>query len=161
MTARPHGPTDPSRRQVLCGLVVSLLAPGALATACGGGSGGTGTTTGAGSGTGGAATTTTTTGGSGGTGGTGGALAKLSAVPVGGGVIVNSPNGMVLLVQPTAGTVKGYDPTCTHQGFTVDPPQNDVITCVKGHGSQFNAADGSVLKGPATTPLRSVNVKIE
>jgi len=150
--------TDPSRRQVLCGLAIALLAPGALAAACGGNSSGSssgsGTTTG---GTGGGAATTT--GGSG--GGTSGALAKVSDVPVGGGIIVNSSNGLVLLVQPTAGTIKAYDPTCTHQGFTVDPPQGGVITCVKGHGSQFNASDGSVKTGPATIPLHTVNVKVD
>jgi len=156
--------TDPSRRQVLCGLAIALLAPGALAAACGGDSGGSGTgsgtTTGAaptGGTTGGAAPTGGTTGG-----GTSAALAKMSDVPVGGGIIVDGgPSGKVLLVQPTAGTVKGYDPTCTHQRFTVDPPKDGVINCVQGHGSQFDPADGSVRKGPAAAPLATVNVKVD
>ena len=156
MTAQANGCTDPSRRQVLCGLAVALLAPGALAAACGGAGG---TSSGSGATSGGATSAGATSAGSG--GGTGGALAKVSDVPVGGGVIVNGPNGLVLLVQPTAGTIKAYDPTCTHQGFTVDPPKDGVITCVKGHGSQFNASDGSVKTGPATIPLHTVNVKVD
>jgi cytochrome b6-f complex iron-sulfur subunit len=146
--------TDSSRRQLLCGLAVALLAPGALAAACGGDSGGT--STGAATTTGGAGGTTSAGGSSGGT-----ALAKLADVPVGGGVIVNGgPNGRLLLVQPTAGTVKGYDPSCTHQGTIVDPPQGGVMTCPK-HGSQFNAADGSVERGPAASPLATVDVRID
>ena len=154
-TQQATSPTEPSRRQVLCGLAVALLAPGALAAACGDGGGSSGgsaaTTTGAAGGAGSAASTTG--------GGTAGALAKLSDVPVGGGLIVDGPSGKVLLVQPTAGTVKAYDPTCPHQGFTVDPPQGGVITC-PNHGSQFNADDGGVKRGPAAGPLTTVNVKV-
>jgi len=149
--------TDPSRRQVLCGLAVALLAPGALAAACGGDPGTTATTTTGGAGgttTGGGATTTTG-------GGATGALAKLSDVPVGGGLIVDGPSGKVLLVQPAAGTVKGYDPTCPHQGFTVDPPKDGIITCVQGHGSQFDPNDGSVKRDPATSPLTRVEVTVQ
>jgi Rieske Fe-S protein len=151
--------TDPSRRHLLCGLAVALLAPGALAAACGGDSGGT--STGSGTTTGGAGGPTsagvTTTGESGG----GTALAQLADVPVGGGILVNGgPSGTVLLVQPTAGTVMGYDPRCTHQGTIVNPPQGGVMTC-PNHGSQFNAADGSVKKGPAASPLATVDVRID
>jgi cytochrome b6-f complex iron-sulfur subunit len=152
LTAKPL-PTDSSRRQVLCGLVVGLLAPGALAAACGDNgtqAGGTTTTTPN-------AAATTTSGG----GGSGGAeLAKLSAVPVGGGILVNRSQGKVLIVQPSAGTVKAYDPTCTHQGTTVNPPQGNVITC-PNHGSQYNATDGSVKRGPAPLPLKEIPVRVQ
>lgn len=155
MTAKPL-PTDSSRRQVLCGLFVGLLAPGALAAACGGDGNQAGdyqandTTTTAQGGT--------TTGGGSGSGGA--ELAKVSAVPVGGGVLVNGPQGQVLIVQPSAGTIKAYDPTCRHQGTTVDPPQGNVITC-PNHGSQYNAADGSVKRGPTTLPLKVVSVRVQ
>jgi len=158
LTANPL-PTDPSRRQVLCGLVVALLAPGALAAACSeSGSSGSSTTTapprtaGGGSGSG----STTSAGG----GSSAQALAQLADVPVGGGTLVDSPAGKVLIVQPTAGTVKAYNPTCTHQGTTVDPPQNNTITC-PNHGSQFSAADGSVTRGPAAAPLNEIAVRLE
>lgn len=157
-TQQASTPTDPSRRQVLCGLAVALLAPGALVAACGGDSGTTSsgsaaTTSGA---AGGAAGATTGPGGGGGPA----ALAKLSNIPVGGGVLVDGPSGKLLLVQPTAGTVKAFDARCTHQATVVDAPQGGVISC-SAHGSQFNAADGSVKTGPATAPLATVNVRVD
>ena len=158
MTPKPQS-TDPSRRQVLCGLAIALIAPGALA-ACGDGGGSAGS----------AGSTTTagpppTTGGAGSTGSSGGsaggsALAKLSDVPVGGGTLVDSPSGKVLVVQPTAGTVKAYNPTCPHQGTTVNAPQDNVITC-PNHGSQFDASDGSVKTGPAASPLAEIPVRVQ
>jgi len=155
LTAKPL-PTDSSRRQVLCGLVVGLLAPGALAAACGdNGNQAVSTPTTAPRTTAPAATTT-----GGGSGSGGAELAKLSAVPVGGGVLVNGPKGKVLIVQPSAGTVKAYDPTCTHQGTTVNPPQSNVITC-PNHGSQYNATDGSVKRGPAPLPLTAIPVRVQ
>ena len=147
MTAKPL-PTDSSRRQVLCGLAIALLAPGAALAACGDDGGQAGGTTTA---------PRTTTGGS---GPAGTQLAQLSAVPVGGGTLVDSPQGKVLVVQPSAGKVKAYDPTCTHQGTTVNPPQSGVITC-PNHGSQFNASDGSVKGGPAARPLTEIPVRVE
>ena len=157
MTVKPT-PTDPSRRQVLCGLMVALLAPGAL-TACSDSesSGGSTATS--------AAPPRTTAGGGGGAtsapgGGSAQALAQLADVPVGGGTLVDSAGGQVLIVQPTAGTVKAYDPRCTHQGTTVDTPRDNTITC-PNHGSQFDATNGSVTKGPATMPLAEIPVKLE
>lgn len=153
MTEHTTTSTDPSRRQVLCGLAVALLAPGALVSACGDDSGGTtaGTTTGAGS---------TSASGDGGGGAPTGTLAALSDVPVGGGLLVSSGPTQVLLVRLSETEVKGYDPRCTHQRVVVDPPRNGVISC-SGHGSQFQAADASVLKGPATSPLKAIPVKID
>jgi cytochrome b6-f complex iron-sulfur subunit len=150
------------RREVLCGLVVALLAPGALAAACGdsgsssgGGNGGSGGTANGG-GSGGA----TSGGGSGGAAGT--VLAALSDVPDGSGLVVNGKgprNGPVLIVR-TGSDVKAYDARCTHQGTTVRPPVNGVITCPQ-HGSQFDAATGAVKRVPAKTPLVSLAVKVD
>lgn len=159
MTAKTRA-TDPSRRQVLCGLVVALLAPGALAAACSESESGAGatTTTAPPRTTGGGGSTATTSAPGGGSSAQ--ALAQLPDVPVGSGTLVDSPGGRVLIVQPTAGTVKAYDPTCTHQGTTVDPPKNNVITC-PNHGSQFDANDGSVETGPAAAPLKEIPVRLE
>jgi nitrite reductase/ring-hydroxylating ferredoxin subunit len=148
LTSQPEA----TRRQVLCGLAIALLAPAGLA-ACGDGGG---SNTGSGS-TGGAATSAPGSG----SGGASGALAKVSDIPVGGGKIVPSAKGQVLLTQPSAGTIKAYNPTCTHQGFTVDPPINGTITCTQGHGSQFNAVDGSIKRGPAAGPLHAIDVKVD
>jgi cytochrome b6-f complex iron-sulfur subunit len=150
-------PTDTSRRQVLCGLFVGLLAPGAL-VACGdaseSGSQAGGSTTTA------PRTATPTTGATGSAPAAAPELAKLSAIPVGGGALVDTAQGKVLLVQPSAGTVKAYDPTCTHQGTIVNPPKGGVMTC-PNHGSQFNATDGSVKTGPAASPLTEIPVRVE
>ncbi|NUT48970.1 MAG: Rieske (2Fe-2S) protein [Saccharothrix sp.] len=138
-----------SRRSVLCGVLVALAVPGGLA-ACSSGS-------------------TPTTGTTGGTAPTGGGstptgpaiIAALADVPDGGGHIAGNPStsGPLVLVR-TGDTVKAYDARCPHQGTAVAPPENGVITC-PNHGSQFNAADGAVTKGPATTGLTEVPVKVE
>jgi cytochrome b6-f complex iron-sulfur subunit len=141
LTSQP----EPNRRQVLCGLAIALLAPAGLA-ACGSGSGSSSS----------GGTVPATGGGS----GSNGVLAKVSDIPVGGGKIVSSARGKVLLTQPTAGTIKAYNPTCTHQAFTVDPPVNGTIICTQGHGSQFSADDGSVKQGPAASPLQTMNIKV-
>lgn len=148
--ARP----DRSRRQVLCGLALALVAPGVVVAACGTGSTATSSTTGAG--------TTGTTGAGATTGGAaGGALAALADVPQGGGTLVDKPGGgKLLLVRPTADEVKAFDPTCPHQGVTVAPPRNGVITC-PGHGSQFDGSTGALKKGPAPTGLTEVKVKVD
>ncbi|PPK66766.1 Rieske (2Fe-2S) protein [Actinokineospora auranticolor] len=145
-----------NRRQVLCGLMVALVAPGVLA-ACssdtGSGSGGTTTTPGG-------APAGTTGGSSGGATGSSGALSTVSAIPDGGGLLVNGgPSGKVLLVRDGT-TVKGFDPTCPHQGATVDPPKDGVITCPR-HFSTFDPATGARKSGQAQTGLAVVEVKVD
>ena len=134
--------TGPNRRTVLCGLAAAFAAPGALA-ACSSDPGefqpGTPTQ---------AAPQPTAGGGT-----------PLAQVPVGGGTIVTKGEQTILLVQPTAGTVKGFDASCPHQGTTVDPPQNGVITC-PNHFSQFDGATGALRKGPAATGLTEVPVRV-
>jgi nitrite reductase/ring-hydroxylating ferredoxin subunit len=121
-----------TRRRALCGLVVALAAPGVLA-AC--------------SSDGGSAPAPPP-------GGT-----PVSSIPIGGGTLVQGPNGPVLLVQPTAGVVKAYSAVCPHQGVTVDPPVDGTITC-PGHGSQFAAATGALERGPAETGLTPVSTRV-
>jgi cytochrome b6-f complex iron-sulfur subunit len=147
----PESALPTPRREVLCGLVVALLAPGALAAAC---SNGPSPDNNSGGGNG---------GGGGGTGGgSGQVLAALSDVPQGGGLLVKNPSGrgQVLLTRPSGDTVIGFNPTCTHQGTTVKTPVNGTITC-PNHGSQYDAATGAVKRGPATLPLNKVSVKVQ
>jgi nitrite reductase/ring-hydroxylating ferredoxin subunit len=146
------------RRRLLCGALLLGAAGAGVLAGCGG-AGGSGDDGGGGGGGGGGD-------GDGGTGRTGltaspgTPLAALSDVPVGGGTLVTTSGGdAVLLVQPSAGTVKAYDPTCTHRGTRVPPPENGVMTC-PSHGSRFQAADGSVVQGPATRPLREIAVTV-
>ena len=157
--ADPTTPAEPrTRRDVLCGLVVALLAPGALAAACGtdsstGGSGSSSTPTGGSGSTGGAGTSTAAGGGSG--------LAALADVPEGGGLVVGNPGGgKLLLVRTSATEVKAYNASCPHQGTVVDPPQGGTVTC-PNHGSTFDAATGALKGGPATRGLTAVSVKVD
>jgi nitrite reductase/ring-hydroxylating ferredoxin subunit len=87
-------------------------------------------------------------------------LAKLSDVQVGGGTVVTGADGSpILLVRNGETEVKAYDAKCTHAGTTIGEPQNGVSTC-PNHGSQFNTADGSVTKGPAASPLKTIDVTV-
>ncbi len=137
---------------MLCGVMVALAVPGGLA-ACSSGSttaGGTGTTTGGG-----------TTTGAGTTPGGSASIAALADVPDGGGLIAGNPStSKPLVLVRTGDTVKAYDAACPHAGTAVQPPESGVITC-PNHGSQFNASDGAVTKGPATKGLAEVAVKVE
>lgn len=145
----PEVIANPNRRQVICGLVAALVAGGAVTTAC---------------------SSASTSGSSGSTNGAtnqqqaaaGTQVAKLADVPVGGGLLVDEPGGTgkLLLVQPSAGQVKAFNAACPHQGVMVGTPQGGTITC-PGHGSQFDASSGALKKGPATTGLSTVNVKVD
>ncbi|WP_245614332.1 Rieske (2Fe-2S) protein [Actinokineospora inagensis] len=146
-----------SRRQVLCGLMVALVAPGVLAACSSGGSGGTTTTTTPAAGTTGGATGGATTGGS---SGASGALSTVSAIPDGGGVLVANPSGGQILLVRSGTTVKAFDPSCPHQGATVDPPQGGVITCPR-HNSTFNASTGARTGGPSPSGLKTINVAVQ
>jgi nitrite reductase/ring-hydroxylating ferredoxin subunit len=75
---------------------------------------------------------------------------KTAEIPVGGGKIFGDRK--IVVTQPTAGTFKAFDATCTHQQCTVGEVSNGKITC-PCHMSQFNIADGSVARGPATRAL--------
>jgi len=49
---------------------------------------------------------------------------------------------------------------CTHQGCTVDLPSEGRIVC-GCHGSQFDAATGAVLNGPASQKLELFPSRVE
>ncbi len=95
--------------------------------------------------------TVPTSGESGPVSGSGLKVAK-GTVPVGGGVILR--DAQLVVTQPEAGTFKAFSALCTHQGCPVSEIQDGVIVC-NCHGSHFSIKDGSVLQGPATSPLTS------
>ncbi len=144
-----------SRRDVLCGLMVALVAPGAVVAACADseptGSGNSNDT-----GTG----NSTPTGGGSAPGGSAQGLTALADVPDGGGLIVENPSGGMVLVVRNGTEVTGYNAACTHMGTTLEPPKDGVATC-PNHGSQFDTASGDVKNGPATKPLQTVAVKVD
>lgn len=85
----------------------------------------------------------------------GGVLGPVTDVPVGDTKIFTDQK--VVVTCPAAGTFKAFSAVCTHQGCVVNAVKDGVITC-PCHGSQFNAADGSVKNGPAAAPLPAVAV---
>jgi Rieske Fe-S protein len=87
-----------------------------------------------------------------------GALAAISEVPEGGGKIIDGKN--IVLTQPQAGSFKAFTAVCTHQGCIVNQIGNGTIDC-PCHGSKFSIKDGSVVNGPATSPLAPVAIKVE
>ena len=90
--------------------------------------------------------------------GGGSAVAQVSDIPVGGGVILEEP--AVVITQPADGEVKAFTAICTHQGCLVSEVVDNEIIC-PCHGSKFSATDGSVLQGPATTPLTAAGIVVE
>nr|WP_237419255.1 Rieske (2Fe-2S) protein [Kitasatospora sp. SID7827] len=80
-------------------------------------------------------------------------------VPVGGSATVKDPaNGdAVFIVQPAAGQYAGLSSVCTHSGCAVNPPKDGKLYC-PCHGSEFDAATGAVITGPAVKPLPKYGV---
>jgi Rieske Fe-S protein len=85
-------------------------------------------------------------------------IAALADIPVNGGKIFAAEK--VVVTQPTAGEVKAFSTTCTHQGCAVSKVENGLIVC-PCHDSKFKISDGSPTGGPATKPLQSKSVKLE
>ncbi len=96
--------------------------------------------------------------GSPGSSGSADVLASTSAIPVGGGKVLSA--AQIVITQPTAGTFKAFTAVCTHQGCIVATVANGTIDC-PCHGSKFSAADGSVVNGPATTPLAPIAITVQ
>jgi Rieske Fe-S protein len=87
------------------------------------------------------------------------ALAALADIPVGQAKSAKTPDGKdIVVVRPTATTAAAFSAICTHKGCTVVPAAAELkCPC---HGSVFDALTGAVKKGPASTPLPSVAVKV-
>lgn len=84
-------------------------------------------------------------------------LVAAADVPVGGGLVL--ADAKVVVTQPERGDFHAFGATCTHMGCTVGSV-TDTINC-PCHGSQFDLADGSVVGGPAPSPLPPVEVTVE
>lgn len=93
-------------------------------------------------------------------------LTKQTGLAVAGGFLVvgrvggRSVNALVLNEDGT--TFRAYTSICTHQACTVNSynagTKRFVCPC---HGSEFNAASGSVAQGPASAPLARFNASRE
>jgi Rieske Fe-S protein len=148
-----------SRRTVLRGAAVggAVVAGGSVLSACGGD-----TTTADPSSSTPAASPTESgpTAGANSGGGSGGAeiLTTTGDVPVDGGVVLDTDK--VVITQPKANDFKGFSAVCTHLGCLVNDVSGGTINC-PCHGSQYSIEDGSVVSGPAPSPLPAVDIKVE
>jgi Rieske Fe-S protein len=88
---------------------------------------------------------------------TGTLLGMASQIPVGGGVVFASHQ--VVVTQPMAGTYKAFSSVCTHAGCQCNNVSSGMISC-PCHGAAFSISDGSVLQGPAPTPLAMRTVTV-
>jgi thiosulfate dehydrogenase [quinone] large subunit len=96
------------------------------------------------------------------TSGAGAVLTQTTDVPVGGGKQVTDPRtgDPTWVLQLSAGTFTALDAVCPHQGCPVtfvSPTEGFRCPC---HGSAF-AADGARTRGPATSGLRAVPVRVD
>jgi Rieske Fe-S protein len=91
-------------------------------------------------------------------GGAAAALATTAEIPVDGGKILADKK--IVITQPASGTFKAFTAICTHQGCTVGSISGGAIHC-PCHGSAFSIKDGSVVNGPAASPLAPVAIKVD
>jgi nitrite reductase/ring-hydroxylating ferredoxin subunit len=161
VTDQPMRDGEATRRAALAG---AGLAGAALLAACSSGSSPSASVTGvpytppAGGTTSTPPTTGTSSGAKSGSGSAGGtALGPTSEIAVGGGKIFTAEK--VVVTQPTAGEYKGFSAVCTHQQCLVDQISNGTIDC-PCHGSKFSITDGSVVAGPAPSPLPTAPVSV-
>ena len=85
-------------------------------------------------------------------------LTTTADIEIGGGTIFADEE--VVITQPTEGTFKAFNTTCTHQGCPVQEVSDGTINCTC-HGSKFSIEDGSVEGGPASSPLPEVAISVE
>lgn len=84
-------------------------------------------------------------------------LGMASEIPVGGGKIYTSAK--VVVTQPVKGQYKAFSAVCTHVGCLCNQVANGTIDC-PCHGSKFKITDGSVVAGPAPSPLPAAPVTV-
>ena len=85
-------------------------------------------------------------------------VGSASAVGVGKAARLTHGSTTVIVSQPSAGEYKAFSTVCTHQGCQVQVQDSNRIVC-PCHGSEFAVADGSVVHGPAESPLASYPVQ--
>ena len=86
-------------------------------------------------------------------------VGKLGDVPVGGSASGKVNGKAVVVFRPDDKTVVAYDAACTHAGCPVAPAGGEFdCPC---HGSSFKGSDGSVLSGPARSPLAKLKAAVD
>jgi Rieske Fe-S protein len=84
-------------------------------------------------------------------------LARTADVPVGGGTILTDQR--IVITQPKAGSFRAFTAVCTHAGCIVGTVAGGTIDC-PCHGSRFSVVNGSVVNGPALSPLAPVKIRV-
>jgi len=87
-------------------------------------------------------------------------LAKVSDVPVGGGVIVEVDGAPYAVTQPEAGSFRCFSAVCTHQGCTLNAVENGLLRC-PCHGGAFTIDSGTVAGGPPKAPLADEDIEVD
>jgi Rieske Fe-S protein len=82
----------------------------------------------------------------------------VAAVPVGGSLVVDGPNGPVAIGRPSTNRVVAHTAICTHMGCTVEG--NGARLNCPCHGSIYDAFTGVVIQDPAPLPLAAISVRI-
>ena len=96
--------------------------------------------------------------GAGTTGTTGTLLGLVKDIPVGGGMVFTDHK--IVVTQPAKGVFKAFSAVCTHVGCVCNKIANGTIDC-PCHGSKFSIKDGSVVNGPAPSPLPPVAITVQ
>ena len=84
-------------------------------------------------------------------------LAKVTDIPVGGGVVFSDHK--VVVTQPAKGVFKAFSAVCTHVGCICNKVANGTIDC-PCHGAEFKITDGAVVTGPAPAPLTARKITV-
>ncbi len=90
---------------------------------------------------------------------TGEPLAGTGDFPVGGGVVVKTANGPVVVTHPTDTEFLAFNGRCPHAGCPVTEVLENTIMC-NCHGSTFDGSTGDRLDGPAPTGLEPVPIQV-
>jgi Rieske Fe-S protein len=86
-------------------------------------------------------------------------LAGTGDFPVGGGVVVKTANGPVVVTHPTDTEFLAFNGRCPHAGCPVAEVLENTIMC-NCHGSTFDGSTGDRLEGPAPTGLEPVPIQV-
>lgn len=89
--------------------------------------------------------------------GNGTVLGLARDIPVGGGTVFMDQK--VVVTQPAKGVFKAFSAVCTHVGCTCNKIANGTINC-PCHGAEFKITDGSVVAGPAPSPLPARTISV-
>lgn len=86
-------------------------------------------------------------------------LAGTDDFPVGGGVVVKTDSGPVVITHPTDTEFLAFNGRCPHAGCPVTEVLENTILC-NCHGSVFDGSTGDRLEGPAPTGLEPVQIQV-